>query len=448
MVSTVRKILGRFFVPGETAFVLKGAVVTGMLQGFGMVLTYVSQILLARWLGVRDYGVYAFSLSLTILLANLVCFGLPILSIRSISISIETGEHEKARGFLRFALGLVLFTSLSVSVLGALLLTFFWEHVDPAYRHALPMVLFWIVPFAFLFLLVGVSRGFHWAAMAFAPRTVFFPLLLILFCWIFFARLGDLTLLTVLRIAFGASLFLALAQLAAIAWKSRTVLEPSGRKYEIRAWIAAAVPLFFNAAFIAIESQGDVLLIGIFLNPDDVGVYAVVRRTGVLVASFLTAINSMLAPRIAALYARDEGEKLQKVLQSVVVFLALPTILITLMIVLFRFEILRLFGPAYVAGEVPLIVLMVGYIVNASVGPCAFLLSMTGNERVLAYVRGGATGLALALNLVLIPAFGILGAAVAASTTMAALNVALWLIGWKKTGIDTSILCLLRRREK
>jgi len=95
------------------------------------------------------------------------------------------------------------------------------------------------------------------------------------------------------------------------------------------------------------------------------------------------------------------------------------------------------FGPEYDASYGPLLILIAGQAVNSAAGSVGFLLNMTGHERDTAAGMGVAVALNLALNLALIPSWGILGAATATAFSMAVWNGLLWWRVWRKLGINS-----------
>jgi O-antigen/teichoic acid export membrane protein len=104
-------------------------------------------------------------------------------------------------------------------------------------------------------------------------------------------------------------------------------------------------------------------------------------------------------------------------------------------IVLGRF-LLGLFGDEFVAAYPALVILAAGQIVNALCGTVGSLMIMTRLHREAATVFGGAAALNIALNAVLIPRFGLNGAAIATSTTVVLWNVVMVVLVVRKLGVN------------
>lgn len=91
-----------------------------------------------------------------------------------------------------------------------------------------------------------------------------------------------------------------------------------------------------------------------------------------------------------------------------------------------------------------LIVLAIGTAIQAAGGPSAAILQLTGHERIYVPVVAANVALRLVGFLVLIPWLGVLGAAIAATVSLALTTIALNILCRRRTGVDPSVLVLLR----
>ena len=102
--------------------------------------------------------------------------------------------------------------------------------------------------------------------------------------------------------------------------------------------------------------------------------------------------------------------------------------------------LLALFGSEFTEGYPLLFVLVLGVVARASVGPAESLLTMSGNQNVCAAVYGGALATNIIANIILIPVWGLWGAAVATAGAMTLEAVLLALVVWRRHGIAMTIL--------
>jgi O-antigen/teichoic acid export membrane protein len=145
----------------------------------------------------------------------------------------------------------------------------------------------------------------------------------------------------------------------------------------------------------------------------------------VTVAVFVLApLNAAFGPYLAHLYHQDRMTEVRRSYAAVtgwVVRLSLPAFAVLLV---FPDELLRLFGGAFVTGAAVTVILAAGQFVNAATGPCGTVLNMSGRVALNMWDNLAALVLNVLLNLWLIPAYGIVGAAVAWAVSLAVVNAA------------------------
>jgi O-antigen/teichoic acid export membrane protein len=100
---------------------------------------------------------------------------------------------------------------------------------------------------------------------------------------------------------------------------------------------------------------------------------------------------------------------------------------------------LMLFGPGFDAGYPLLFLLTGGVVARAAVGPAESLLTMSGNENICAAVYAATLALNVLLSVMLIPALGLWGAAIATASAMVFEAVTLSLTVRVKLGIAMAI---------
>ncbi len=163
-------------------------------------------------------------------------------------------------------------------------------------------------------------------------------------------------------------------------------------------------------------------------------------RTAELVAFALTAINSIFAPSIAALYARGDRSGVQTMVTTTAWWATLSALVIALPLFALPGLVLSLFGDGFASGSAALRILLLGQLVNATAGSVGVMLTMTGHERQAAVVMMVAAAGQIGLSVALIPRFGVEGAAVANAVSLIGWNLALAVPTWRKLRIVPSIL--------
>jgi O-antigen/teichoic acid export membrane protein len=170
---------------------------------------------------------------------------------------------------------------------------------------------------------------------------------------------------------------------------------------------------WFVAAYIGLPS----------VTPDDLGVYAACVRVALAMVLFLTAVSYVFSPFVADLHARGERRKLDALFKSITRWTVAGTVPILLLMLLAPAAILRLFGGEnFTAGTTALRILVIGQAINVSVGAAGFVLIMAGRTGWDLTVYGLSALLDLILSFILVPKFGINGAAAAQAITIALSN--------------------------
>jgi len=159
------------------------------------------------------------------------------------------------------------------------------------------------------------------------------------------------------------------------------------------------------------------------VTPNELGVYAACVRVALAMVLFLTAVSYVFSPFVADLHARGETEKLDGLFKSITRWTVAGTIPLLLLMLLALAAILRLFGGSdFTSGTTALRILVIGQAINVSVGAAGFVLIMAGRTGWDLTVYAVSAFLDLVLSLILVPKFGINGAAAAQAITIGLSN--------------------------
>lgn len=137
-------------------------------------------------------------------------------------------------------------------------------------------------------------------------------------------------------------------------------------------------------------------------------------------------------PKVAESFKKGDREKFNNIISFSTNLNFLTTIIIVVLILIFRTQILGLFGEEFKEGESALIILCLAQVINSFSGSVGVILQMTGNQLVFQNIILMALFINICLNLILIPLYGSFGAAI---TTL--ISISFWNI--------TSVLYLKRK---
>jgi O-antigen/teichoic acid export membrane protein len=235
---------------------------------------------------------------------------------------------------------------------------------------------------------------------------------------------------------------------------------PRGKDISPRKLLTFSVPTGFAGTFTLLTDWTGRLFVGIFRPAYEAGIYQTASQISLIFVVILNAMNTIFSPMIADLYHRKENirmEELYRVSTKWGLYLIAPLYLV---IMIFPQEFISsIFGIKYVSGYLPMMILVTTQVVNVGTGAVGHLLIMTGNQNNWFITSGLSMTLCIVLNALLVPDYGMLGAAVATAIAISILYIAgltqvrvilkLWpydrryLKGIVALGISTGVLLII-----
>lgn len=402
------------------------------------VIAFASQVLLARWMASFEYGIYVLVWTTMVIIGSVSSLGFHTSVIRYVSEYRERGMLGELRGIL---LASRVFTIAASSVATALGLLGVWllsgsienYYVVPFYIGllCLPMIALGDV-------MQGIARGNSWVHWALAPTYLIRPVLLLAFMWIAVQLGYPVNAQTGIAAAVLSTYATSLGQLLFMESRLRNVAPPGQRTTNMHEWLLVSLPIFLVEGFFFLVTNTDVLMVGYFMEPHDTAVYFATVKTLALVHFVYFAVKAGVAQRYAQ-FAHGNPEKLRLFAQETVSWTFWPSLVLAALILLIGKPMLWLFGPDFTAGYPLLFILMIGVVTRASIGPAESLLTMSGNQNACAAAYAATLAVNVVLSIILIPTFGLWGAAIATTLSMVFEAVVLSFIVWRRLGIVMSI---------
>ena len=431
-------------VGGPLARGASGAFVAKMV---GAAITVGVQALLARLLGVAEYGVFSYVLSSLIVLSAVTRMGLDFTVLRFAAGYRSRREWGLLRGVLAAAHRWALCSSAIAAAAMAIVVLALGDYLD---RQLLITFLVGssVLPLMTLLAIAQASlRALGHVVFAVAAEFAVLPLVmaaLVGAAWLSSPdALGSPGAMGLHAGACAITLGLLLAWLLRTLRRTAETAVPETRARE---WFRVTFPLLLWTTFAFANSQVDMLMVGALRGKEAAGLYQAAVRLAGLALWGLFAINAVAGPMIARLHAQGKSAELQRLVSLSAFGIALLTFPVAVLLVVLGPWLLDLFGPAYRPAYLPLVLLVVGHCANASAGSVGYLLMMTGHEREAAAVMAAATTVNLILNALLVPPFGLTGAALAALTSTVLWNAIFYWRVRKHLGVDPTIVGALRAR--
>jgi O-antigen/teichoic acid export membrane protein len=184
----------------------------------------------------------------------------------------------------------------------------------------------------------------------------------------------------------------------------------------------------------------DIIFVGLLVAPAAAGVYFNAFRTAGLLTLFMFAITLVVAPMVARHYHAGEMRKAQAITALCAWAGFLFSLVVFFGFLLFGDVILGLFGEGQEQGKTILILLSIGLLFDAATGPSRIVLMMTGHERQYVRIFGSIVVAGMLAQLVVIPIFGLMGAAIMNMIARIAAQLAIAWFAHRKIGLDTTLL--------
>ncbi len=434
-----KKIISLYAADNHWQQILKKGAGSIIVKMVSTLLTFILAVFLGRVLGPDGYGIYSFTISILLLLAIPIQAGLPHLIVREVSKLKEAKNWSTLKGLLRWRTYLIISYSFVVIVLLLVLVKFDlvkYGEVDALIAGAL------LIPGGALLATQGASlRGLGLVVIGQVPNNIVRHGILILFVstiiWFFPIEGLSAEHIIVLQVISTLLAFFIGSYILSKLIKKRGM----GSAVSIMnqsTWFRTVYPLSLLAGFQVINSYADVLVLGFFRTNEEVGIYRIVAQTVGLITFGLFAINQVMHPQFAKMFASGEFKKLQRLVTSGTRMIFLVAIPPALVFLFWGEGVLGLlFGVEYKIGSIALSILVVGQLVNAAFGSVGALLNMTGHEKDTVKGVMIAALLNVFLNILLVPELGMTGAAISTSCSMIVWNVILRSFVKKRLNIET-----------
>lgn len=421
---------------------LKNRVIKGIAGSFGLKIAssgiaFIMSIIFARFLGTAGLGTYAYAITWANLLSIPATLGIDQLIVREIAIYRTKSRWELIAGLLRWSNLVVLSFSIGLTLIATAIVWGIKGDADTTVFIAVALAMVTIPIGSLRNLRLGAMKGLHRVVLGQIPDSIFAPTIVI-----------ALTSLAYLLFPQSFNVFWVLGfKITAIVitffigslwlWRS---LPPEVKQvkpqFAGKQWLVAALPFMFLGTTQLINSRLDVIMLGGIKGVKAVGIYTVIVGITQLTAFIHHSALSVLAPNVATLYSEGKLKQLEKLVQKSVLAVFLVSLLIGGTIMLLGKYLLLIFGSEFISGRTAMNILILGQVFNALTGPVGLVLNMTGYQNYTAIATGLSALLNAILNYLLIPQWGINGAAIATTTSLIIINIIKVIFMQKKLNIS------------
>jgi O-antigen/teichoic acid export membrane protein len=432
MIARLRAVLAG---PSEASVTKRLAGTIFIIRVISAAMAYLSQILLARWMGGSDYGVYVYVWTWVLLLGSMMDFGTSASAQKIIPEYRAGGEHALLRGFLSGSRWMTFVVSTAVAALLAGVVKLLSPWMNPG--EIVPLYIGCITLPAFVVANTqdGIARSHDWMRLGLMPQFIIRQSLIIGFTAGAFA-LGFHLGATIAMLASAAAVWIAMiGQMVVLNRRLGGHVEPGPKAYDFRGWLGVSLPILMVEGFYLLLSYTDVLVLQQFRSSEEVGLYFAVVKTLALVSFIHYSMAATTAHRFAEYHASGDNARLSAYVAHAIKWTFWPSLAATVMLLALGKPLLWLFGPQFVAGYDIMFIAAVGLVVRSAIGPVERLLNMLGHQHICALAYGLAFVMNVVLCVMLVPRFGGHGAAAATSISLVFETILLFWIVRKRLGL-------------
>ncbi len=405
--------------------IAKGTAIVFFSSMISMLFAFGGRVLMARFFSQSEFGIFSLALVILNIAVIISTLGFQQGTTRQIAYYRGKADEAKVQG--------VISSSLKIAILASIVLAlvlFFSSNIvstrifhEPELASTLKIFSIAIPFFVLINILASIFRGFDDVK----PKAYFYDILM--------SGLFPLLLLPVILLglsfstsiyAFSTSIILTGIAFAVFTLKAAPFIP---RRYPIispadKELLLFSLPLLGIFLLGSISSWTDTLMLGYFKTAEVVGLYNAAVPLAQLISVILASMGFIYVPIASQLYSQNLMAEIKRTYQVITKWIFSASFPLFLLLFLFPEAILSFFfGTGYTEAAMALRILSLGFVLNAFVGENAWTLIVLGKTRLV--MLGGVlvTGLNVALNIALIPRWGIIGAAIALLIAYLAANI-------------------------
>jgi len=384
---------------------------------------FAAGILLARFLGAQQLGLYSLAVTVAAIASGLALLGMRAALVRYVSLFAGRRDEAGLWGTIQIGIGLPTVLSLlagaGLMLLAEPLATQAFH--EPALAPLLRIGGILIPILALGEVLAAATRGFKKMQYTAIAKMISRSLIRLILIAALALTIGltVATALTALIAATAAATIMLLLFLNELFPLARPL---ASARREPRSMLRFGLPVYASSLLATFGPSLRAVLLGALSTIASVGIFAVATQINSVGRLFHGSVVSASAPLVSELHDQGDWVQMKQLYQTVTKWSFTVSLPLFLVVVLFPAAILSVFGKEFVAGVAALTVLAWANLVRTGTGICGVIIDMTGNTSLRLANSLIASVLIIALNILLIPQWGLLGAAVASLVVAIAVN--------------------------
>lgn len=423
------------FLKRNTLFLFSLGIITKFLG-------FLSQYLLISWLDIKEYGEFVYLLVIVGLISLFMQFGMKTFILKEFSPAFAKKEQGKFTTILRKIITLEM-------VISIITLSIFWIYITIAKENnfskypILLSLLIFVHPFVILLqTFVQAMKKVVLSKIISDGAVYFLTAISIAFLIWVISYDGNVKSAITLRIAIMALLLVYLAcfllsELNKSKNTSLTTVMHNNQEINFHHILKISSPMVMVGMMAVLVKKTDILMLGTLSSYENVGIYNFVFMLSQLSIFGLVSTNTVLAPIIAKHHKENNLEGMKEIAILGSGISTAFAVVFVLILFLFGDDIIEIISSDMSPGFIPMLILASGFFVNAATGPVGYLLTLGKEQKLYFKIMLLSAITNILLNYILIPQYGITGAAISTTLSMLLWNLLSLFFVRKKLKINT-----------
>ena len=402
-----------------------------LIRFLGVILNYFYLFMISQKYGTSGIGIFAFFQSILLFFSIIPKFGLDTSIIKFISINRDDTYQVKN----------ILLKCLIISLMISTLFLFFiylFKDINLFVKNDVNIFLYLflsLIPFIIISIVSEVFKALE--------RNLFFIIysfVLVPLFGLIILEIYDYNINPIISYVFSISITSILIMFHSIllVFSKKNNSDNIKPIYSFKYILKFSYPMLISGSVLLIIGWIDSFMIGVLLDDvSNVGIYNIAVRISTFLSIILFSVNSIVTPKFAEFYSKNDMMNLKIIIQRSTKIIFISTLPIAIIFLSFSHSILNIFGSDFKYGSISLIMLTVGQMFNAFSGSVGYILQMTDREKVFKNIVLTALFINIFLNFILIPIYGINGAAFSSMITLIGWNLSCLFYIKNKLGIKT-----------
>ena len=386
------------------------------LRFFSALIAFIFTIILTKTLTPNDVGVFLYQLTIVSIAAVFSRVGLEAIMVKNVSINNKNILESTSHAYLIIIINLIV--SLLISIIFYMISDYIFKDESLV---SFKLFIFSIVPMVINFMMGELAKGKKSPKVATLIQVIIAPLI---FIFIILTSSESLNLTAVVGSYLQSTVIGFFISAMIVLYKFSHELDSFKVKLiKIKHLLLTGLPLLIATSLGLIIAWSDTIIIGAYSTYEDVAIYSIAVKISLIMTLVLMAVNSIVAPKYAQLYAENKIDLLAAMAQkasSILTIIALTSFVVLLILSSY---LLQFFGEEYMGAAYLLYVLLIGQLVNVSTGSVSLLLNMTGHQKILMKISIISAVINIVLNILFFYFWGLIGVAIATTFTIALSNI-------------------------